>query len=73
MKQKQFLSAVFFLITTFSMSQEKTLFEKQLFIVGEDTLPCRILTPVNFKIGKKYPLVIFLHGSGERGNDNEAA
>ncbi len=21
---------------------------------------------------RKYPLVIFLHGSGERGNDNEA-
>jgi predicted peptidase len=23
-------------------------------------------------ISGKYPLVIFLHGSGERGNDNEA-
>ena len=72
MKKHLFLSAIFFLIATFSMSQETTLFEKQLFIVGEDTLPCRILTPVNFKMGKKYPLVIFLHGSGERGNDNEA-
>jgi predicted peptidase len=28
------------------------------------------LTPQNFQIGKKYPLVIFLHGAGERGDDN---
>jgi predicted peptidase len=53
-------------------AQKKELFEKQLFVVGEDTLPCRILTPINFQIGKKYPLVVFLHGAGERGNDNQA-
>jgi predicted peptidase len=53
-------------------SQNKSLFEKQLFVLGNDTLPCRILSPENFQNGKKYPLVIFLHGAGERGNDNEA-
>lgn len=37
-----------------------------------DTLLYRYLTPESIKKGKKYPLVIFLHGSGERGNDNEA-
>ncbi|MBO7268447.1 MAG: phospholipase, partial [Bacteroidales bacterium] len=37
-----------------------------------DTLLYRYLTPENPKQGKKYPLVIFLHGSGERGNDNQA-
>ena len=37
-----------------------------------DTLLYRYLTPENIKKGKKYPLVIFLHGSGERGNDNKA-
>jgi predicted peptidase len=52
-------------------AQDKDLFEKQLFIQGEDTLRCRILTPVNFSPSKKYPLVVFLHGSGERGIDNE--
>lgn len=56
----------------YAQAQQKDLFEKQLFVVGEDTLPCRILTPLNFQIGKKYPLVIFLHGAGERGNDNQA-
>jgi predicted peptidase len=55
----------------FVKAQDKTLFEKQLFIMGEDTLLCRILTPLGFSPTKKYPLVIFLHGSGERGDDNE--
>lgn len=53
-------------------AQNRSLFEQQFFISGEDTLPCRILTPINFQSGKKYPLVIFLHGAGERGTDNEA-
>lgn len=48
------------------------LFERQYFLQGDDTLPCRILSPIHFSADKKYPLVIFLHGSGERGNDNEA-
>ena len=34
------------------------------------TLPYRLLQPANIEPGKKYPLVIFLHGSGERGTDN---
>ena len=35
------------------------------------TLKYRELTPVKTEARKKYPLVIFLHGSGERGDDNE--
>jgi predicted peptidase len=33
-------------------------------------LPYRILLPRNYNASKKYPLLIFLHGKGERGNDN---
>jgi len=36
-----------------------------------DTLNYRELSP-DYDTLRKYPLVIFLHGSGERGNDNEA-
>src|SRR6478735_244275 len=36
-----------------------------------DTLNYRMLYPDSDTL-RKYPLVIFLHGSGERGNDNEA-
>lgn len=49
-----------------------SLFEKQYFLQGEDTLPCRILSPAHFSPQKKYPLIVFLHGSGERGSDNES-
>jgi predicted peptidase len=45
-------------------------FEKYTNAIG-DTLKYRQLVP-DYAISGKYPLVIFLHGSGERGNDNEA-
>jgi predicted peptidase len=48
------------------------LYERQFFIEGNDTLFCRILSPLHFSSEKKYPLIIVLHGSGERGNDNDA-
>jgi len=54
----------------FSCTQ-KSLFTKAEFASNGDTLPYRILYPVDFDSSKKYPLILFLHGSGERGNDNE--
>lgn len=35
-------------------------------------MPYRILFPKNFNTASSYPLVIFLHGAFEKGNDNEA-
>ncbi len=35
-------------------------------------LPYRILEPPTIEPGKKYPLVLFLHGAGERGDDNRS-
>lgn len=32
----------------------------------------RLLSPATVEPGKKYPIVLFLHGAGERGDDNEA-
>ena len=52
-------------------AQDKSLFEKHWFVQGTDTMPYRVLLPKNYDAGKKYPLLLFLHGSGERGNDNE--
>lgn len=46
-------------------------FKKEQLITGSDTLPYRILYPENFDANKRYPVIFFLHGSGERGNDNE--
>ncbi len=53
-------------------AQGLALYEKKLFINGKDTLRYRILYPEKYKKRKSYPLIVFLHGSGERGNDNEA-
>lgn len=41
------------------------------FLYDERELPFRIKLPANMEEGKTYPLVIFLHGSGERGDDNQ--
>src|SRR5271163_4265798 len=30
----------------------------------------RLLVPEKLEPGKKYPVIFFLHGAGERGNDN---
>lgn len=50
---------------------QSSVFSYEKFIDHGDTLNYRQLFP-DFDTLRKYPLVIFLHGSGERGNDNEA-
>ena len=48
------------------------IYEKKEFVFAEGkTLPYRILYPANYDKTKKYPLLLFLHGAGERGKDNE--
>ena len=46
-------------------------YEKRRYITQNDTLPYRLLLPDNYNPKKSYPLLVFLHGAGERGNDNE--
>lgn len=48
-------------------------FEARTF-AGADgaTLGYRLLKPENYDAAQKYPLVLFLHGAGERGTDNAA-
>jgi len=53
------------------MAQETSLYEKKDFIKGNDTLLYRILYPENFDEKASYPVILFLHGAGERGNDNK--
>lgn len=47
-------------------------YERNVFVPSQgDSLPYRLLRPEMEKAGEKYPLVLFLHGGGERGNDND--
>lgn len=46
-------------------------FQKEQYITSGDTLNYQILYPKNFSEDKQYPLLLFLHGAGERGSDNE--
>lgn len=42
-----------------------------LFVEETDSLPYQLIQPKKIQAGEKLPLIIFLHGSGERGNDNQ--
>ena len=53
-------------------AQDTNLYKPEKFIQGTDTLLYRILMPENFDKTKTYPVLLFLHGAGERGNDNQA-
>jgi predicted peptidase len=51
------------------------IFEERTASVKEDgrdvEFRYRLMRPATLKPGPKYPLVLFLHGAGERGDDNE--
>ena len=47
-------------------------YEKGVYVSSQgDSLNYRLLRPEEEKPGRKYPLVLFLHGAGERGDDNQ--
>jgi predicted peptidase len=67
-----FLSTLF-LIFGFSktLNAQSELFEKHIFKTDTLEMPYRLLKPQNYDSSKKYPLILFLHGAGERGTENE--
>ena len=63
-----------FLIIIFSIiscEQNEIIPEYSKLNHNDSELNYRILYPKNFDNSEKYPLLIFLHGIGERGSDNE--
>ncbi|WP_036674893.1 prolyl oligopeptidase family serine peptidase [Pedobacter heparinus] len=53
------------------IAQDFTKYEKGSFIKGKDSIFYRVLFPENFDAAKQYPILFFLHGRGESGNDNQ--
>jgi predicted peptidase len=45
-------------------------FEARVFESDHGSLPYRLLRPKDYDTSQRYPLVMFYHGAGERGNDN---
>ncbi len=66
------LSIVLLMAATNLQAQRIDTFQKKWLVQGPDTLPYRLLLPKGYEASKKYPLILFLHGAGERGRDNEA-
>ena len=77
MKSFSFLSKVFLTLVCGLFLFHPSFSQGTLFNYGKysnaegDSLNYRILVS-DYDIGSKYPLVIFLHGAGERGSDNES-
>jgi len=77
MKNSEGKSMVLFLSIFFFMSVNFTFAQASRFSINKytndmgETLNYRLLYP-DYDTLRKVPLVIFLHGSGERGNDNES-
>lgn len=66
------LCSVLLFFSFSAMAQDTLVYSKETFEKKGQILPYRLLLPKNFDAKTRYPLVLFLHGSGERGNDNEA-
>src|SRR4249920_1702520 len=71
MKYLVLLSAFIVYVSAQSALSQSLRFSLNKYIDKGDTLNYRQLYPDSDTL-RKYPLVIFLHGSGERGSDNEA-
>ena len=51
-------------------NDQKGRFVRKVFNSKSGTLPYQIFIPPETEEGKKYPLLVFLHGAGEMGDNN---
>lgn len=68
------MSLIFLFILSVStnlLAQDTALYQKKEFIYeAAKVMPYCILYPENYDKRKKCPLILVLHGAGERGKDN---
>ena len=65
------IKLTFFIALIYSVSMmAQDSFEAGIYHSAGDSLQYRIQYPLNYDETKEYPLILFLHGAGERGSDN---
>jgi predicted peptidase len=52
--------------------QDDDVFKTRSIKIGSTEYQYRVFVPVDWSKKKKWPVLLFLHGAGERGSDNEA-
>lgn len=61
------------LVVSFTATGQSTdVYEEGFFASGKDTLHYRFLRPIRMREQGRYPVILVLHGSGERGSDNKS-
>jgi predicted peptidase len=71
MKKKHSILYLILMLFGFNLkAQDLTQYLSRNYIKGKDSINYRILFPEDFDPSQKYPIVFMLHGSGERGDDN---
>lgn len=71
MRNLFFAALLLFLPVCMEAQEPDEEYEKKVYVSAQgDSLRYRLLRPEAVEPGRKYPLVLFLHGAGERGRDN---
>ena len=72
MKSLNLFLAASLAVSLSAPAQDLSMYQKEEFTSPDGaTLRYRILYPDGYDRSKKYPLILVLHGAGERGSDNE--
>ena len=75
MKTKTIIILIFSLLIIFNANAQVDKFERRVHKntdIYSKSIPYRLFIPDNYDATKKYPIVLFLHGAGERGTDNQS-
>ncbi|MCK0192593.1 prolyl oligopeptidase family serine peptidase [Arenibacter sp. F20364] len=71
MEIKHNLIGLFFVLGSVVLHGQNDFYKSEMFTKDSDTLRYRIMYPPNYSIDEQYPIILFLHGAGERGSDNK--